>query len=200
MKIFTKEIAGLVMFVGTIQWLMMILILESYQPEYISAFHYVSTLGVGTTAFVYNISIGTFGLCVIAGSIFLLKSLKSKIFSVFLLLTGVFILSLGYFPENIRPIHGYVTAFTFIFAVISDIISFKVLKSPLSQISFIIGLISLVVMIIFFPYFGLPAEATTTFLGLGKGTMERILIYLLIVWMLIFSISLLKTNERVKSI
>jgi hypothetical membrane protein len=198
MKIFKKELAGLIMFLGTFQWLMMILILESYQPEYISAFHYVSTLGVGATAFIYNLSIGIFGLCIISGSILSLKTVQSKIFSIFLLLTGVFILSLGYFPENIRPAHGYVTAFTFIFAVISVLFSFKVLKAPLSHISFIIGLISLVVMIIFFPYFGLPAESTTTFLGLGKGTMERILIYLLMVWMLLFSCSLLKTSERVQ--
>ena len=191
-KIFTKGNAGIVLFVGSIQWLMMIIILESFQPGYNSSLHYVSSLGVGTTSIIYNISIILFGLSVVLSSIILYKSLDMKIFNIFFFITGAFVIGVGLFPENIRPIHGYVTAFTFIFGVITAIISYKVSDPPVSYISLTIGLITLVLLIVFFPYVGLEAESTITFLGLGKGTIERLLIYPLMFWMVSFSIYLTK--------
>ena len=183
-KKITKRNAGIILFVGCIQWLMMIIILESYQPNYNSALHYVSTLGVGTTSIIYNISIILFGLSVVICSTILYYSHEMKLFTLFLFLSGVFVIGVGLFPENVRPIHGYVTPLAFIFGTATAMISYKVLNPPLSYISLIIGLIVLVVLIVFFPYFGLPAESTTSFLGLEKGTMERIVIYPLMFWMM----------------
>ncbi|MCK4382288.1 MAG: DUF998 domain-containing protein [Candidatus Lokiarchaeota archaeon] len=190
---FNKGHAGIILFVGCVQWLMMIIILESFQPNYNSAIHYVSSLGVGTTAIIYNASISLFGLSMVICSVIFYKSLGRKIFPLFFLITGLFVIGVGLFPENIRPIHGYVTAFAFLFAVFLPIISFKALNPPFSYLSIIIGLVSLVVLIAFFPYLGLPAESTILFLGLAKGTMERIIIYPLMFWMLSLSISL--TNK-----
>lgn len=169
---------------------MMIIVLASYQPGYNSSLHYVSSLGSGTTSIIYNISIILFGISIIFSSNILFKYFDFKIFNLSLLLTGVFIIGVGIFNEDIRPFHGYMTAFAFLFAVVSAILSFKVLNSPISYLSIVLGIISLVLLIVFFPYVGLPAESTITFLGLGKGTLERILIYTLMFWMLSFSISL----------
>ncbi|MFX1366920.1 MAG: DUF998 domain-containing protein [Promethearchaeota archaeon] len=191
-KLFTKVNAGIILFVGSIQWFMMLIILESYQPNYNSSLHYVSSLGVGTTSIIYNISIILFGLSEIFSSFILFKTLDFKIFNLFLFITGLFIVSVGLFPENVRPIHGYVTAFTFIFCVCTTILSYKVSDPPVSYISLIIGLMTLVMLIIFFPYLGLEAESTLTFLGLAKGTIERLLIYPLLIWILSFSIYLTK--------
>ena len=190
-KILSKGSAGLVIFVGSVQWLMMIIISESFQPDYNSSFHYVSSLGVGMTALSYNISIILFGLSLVVSSIILYKTLNAKLFTSLLLVTGLFIIGVGVFPENSRPMHGYVTAFAFIFAVLRPIVSFKAFDPPFSYISIIIGLVSLVMLIIFFPYLGLPAESTILILGLAKGTMERLVIYPLLIWMLSLSISLL---------
>ena len=190
-KILTKANAGLVIFVGSVQWLMMIIVSESFQTGYNSALHYVSSLGVGTTALTYNVSIILFGLSLVISSVLFYKTLNAKIFTLFLLITGLFIIGVGLFPENTRPMHGYVTGFAFIFAVILPIISFKALNPPFSYLSIIIGLISLVMLIIFFPYLGLPAESTILILGLAKGTMERLVIYPLLIWMLSLSISLM---------
>jgi len=38
-KKLSKGTAGLVMFLGTVQWAMMLIILESFQPNYNSALH-----------------------------------------------------------------------------------------------------------------------------------------------------------------
>ena len=189
-KIITKENAGLVLFVGSVQWLMMMIILESFQPNYNSSLHYVSSLGVGTTAIIYNTSIFLFGLSVVISSSILYKTLGGKIFPLTLLIAGLFVMGVGLFPENVRPMHGYVTAFAFSFAVFAPILSFKALKSPFSYISIIIGFITLALLIVFFPYLGLPAESTIQILGFAKGTLERMIIYPLMFWMLSLSISL----------
>jgi len=189
-KIISKGNAGLVLFVGSVQWLMMMIILESFQPDYNSSLHYVSSLGVGTTSIIYNISIFLFGLSVVISSSILYKTLGGKIFPLTLLITGLLVMGVGLFPENVRPIHGYVTAFAFLFAVFAPILSFKALKPPLSYISIIIGLISLTLLIVFLPYLGLPAESTIQILGFAKGTLERMIIYPLMFWMLSLSVSL----------
>ncbi|MFX1355896.1 MAG: DUF998 domain-containing protein [Promethearchaeota archaeon] len=191
-KVFTKLNAGIIIFVGSVQWLMMLILLESFQPGYNSSLNYVSSLGVGTTSIIYNISIILFGSSLVFSSVILYKSQNSKLFNILLLITGAFVISVGLFPENIRPIHGYVTAFTFIFAVATAILSYKVSKPPFSYISVALGSITLVLMVLFFPYLGLPTESTILFLGLAKGTIERILIYLLMFWMIGFSIYLIK--------
>ena len=190
-KKFNKGHIGIILFVGSVQWLMMMIILESFQPNYNSSLHYVSSLGVGTTAISYNISIILFGLSVVITSAVLYYSLNTKIFPLLLFITGLLVIGVGLFPENSRPIHGYVTAFTFIFATVSIIISYKALNPPFSYISIVIGLLILALLILFFPYVGLPAESTKTFLGLKKGTIERILIYPLLLWMISLSITLI---------
>jgi hypothetical membrane protein len=193
-KLFTKGNAGLIILVGSVQWFMTIIISESFQPDYNSSLHYVSTLGVGTTAFTYNTSIILFGLSLVLSSIILYKTLEAKIFTSLLLITGLLIIGVGVFPENSRPMHGYVTGFAFIFAVLLPIIAFKVLNRPFSYVSTFIGLITLIMLIFFFPYLGLPAESTILILGLAKGTMERLVIYPLLIWMISLSISLFNQN------
>ena len=188
--------AGLIIFVGTVQWFFMILISESFQPGYNSSLHYVSSLGVGTTALAYNLSIIIFGLSLVVSSIILYKTLSIKLFILLLLITGIFIIGVGVFPEDSRPMHGYVTAFAFIFAVSLPIVSFKMLNRLFSYISIVLGLITLTLLIFFFPYLGLPAESTTTILGLAKGTMERLVIYPLLIWMISFSVSLMQPNTN----
>ena len=192
-KKLSKGNAGLVIFVGSVQWLLMILVSESFQPDYNSSLHYVSSLGVGTTALTYNTSIILYGLSLVISSIILYKTLNKKLLTSLLLVTGLFIIGVGVFPENSRPMHGYVTAFAFIFAVLIPITSFKALIPPFSYLSVIIGLICFGMLIFFFPYLGLPADSTIMILGLAKGTMERLIIYTLLVWMVSFSISLLNT-------
>jgi hypothetical membrane protein len=192
----SKVTAGIILFVGSFQWLMMLVILESFHPNYNSALHYVSSFGSGNTAIIYNISIILLGLCVALSSVILYYSIDTstktiKLFLLLLLITGIFVIGVGVFPENVRPMHGYVTPFAFIFAIASAIVSYKVVKAPFSYISLCIGLSMLVGLIMFFPYVGLPRESTITFLGLMKGTIERIIIYPLMFWMVSYSVTLM---------
>ena len=189
------------MFIGSIQWLMMLIILESFQPNYNSALHYVSSLGSGTTAIVYNISIILLGLSIVTSSIILYFSLDKKsksmyLFLVLFFITGIFVIGVGVFSEDFIPFHGYVTAFSFIFATASAIVSYKVVKAPFSYIALCIGLLMFVGLIVFFPYVGLPRESTITFLGLMKGTIERIIIYPLMFWIIGLSMVLISVGKQ----
>ena len=199
-KRISKGNAGIVLFVGSVQWIMMLVILESFQPNYNSALHYVSSLGSETTAIIYNISIILLGVSVALSSVILYYSLDKstkvmKLFLLLFLLTGIFVIGVGIFPENVRPMHGIVTPFAFIFAIASSIISYKIVEKPFSYISLCIGLSMLVGLIIFFPYIGLPRESPITFLGLMKGTIERIIIYPLLIWLVGLSIILISDGK-----
>ena len=120
----------MIMFIGSIQWLMMLIILNSFYTNYNSAIHYVSSLGSGTTAIIYNISIILLGISIATSPIILYFSLDKNSKSIYLFLvlffiTGIFVIGVGVFSENSRPFHGYVTTFSFIFAIASKILSYK---------------------------------------------------------------------------
>ncbi|MEJ2272427.1 MAG: DUF998 domain-containing protein [Candidatus Bathyarchaeota archaeon] len=145
--------------------------------------NYVSELGVGSTAPIFNLSTSLLGLLILDASyLFYLKD-KTIIFSFLLLITGTGATGVGIFPTNIKPTHGIFQLLALWFGAFSAILSFKKQRSPVSYISLILGAVSFVSSIVFFPYLGLGVNDMTTFLGLGKGIMERIVIYSLILWL-----------------
>jgi hypothetical protein len=81
-----------------------------------------------------------------------------------------------------QPTHGIFQLLTLWFGAFSAIVSFKKQEAPVSYISAVLGAVSFVTSIVFFPYLGLGVNDMSTFLGLGKGIMERIVIYSLIMW------------------
>lgn len=105
-------------------------------------------------------------------------------------------MGVGLFPENVRPMHGIVTPIALLFGGLSAIASYKLQKPPLSYASVVLGALSLVASVLFYPYLGLPRESVTTYLGLGKGTMERIVIYPILLWIIGFGSHLISSNSR----
>jgi hypothetical membrane protein len=88
----------------------------------------------------------------------------------------------GVFPTDIQPTHGIFELFALLFGAFSAILSFRKQEAPLSYISAVLGTVSFVSSIVFYPYLGLGANDMSTFLGLGKGVLERIVIYSLVLW------------------
>jgi len=195
LKFRNKVWAGALLFFGSTLWLLVEIVLESYQPGYVGSIHYVSSLGSGITALPYNLSLILFGSCIIIASLFLQRAFEEKFFSLTLLITGIFVTGVGVFPETMPPMHGLFTGFTFIFAGLSAIFSYKILDNPFSYLSILIGILSIAFLFIFFPYLGLARESTETFIGLGKGTMERIIIYPVMFWIICFSGHLLRSDN-----
>jgi len=186
-KISMRSAMGILLFAGSVQFIISILIAEGIVLNYSSAVHYVSTLGVGSTAFIFNFSVLILGLCIILCSYFLKKEYQESISSLLLLLSGICTTGVALFPENSRPFHGIFTGFTFLFAALFLVSVIKIEQSPIPMFISIGGIILLISLFIFFPYLGLEVDSTEKFLGLMKGTLERFIIYLTISCFLVFA-------------
>jgi len=117
--------------------------------------------------------------------------------SIFLTIVGLATLRVGLFPENVRPWHGIVTLVSLLFGGLSAIASYRLQKPLLSYVSIVLGTLSLAAGILFNPYIGLPRESTTTYLGLDKGAMERMVIYPILLWIIGFGSQLAGSIKKI---
>ena len=190
-----REIASTLLLFGIIQWIILVIISEGLQPDYISSIHYVSTLGTGHTATVYNISTIILGTCVTLATIYLHKFSSSRTFVILLLIAGLATIGVGVFPEDSRPMHGYVTPIALIFGALAAMTTRKILNKPVYYFVFLLGAISLITGLAFIPYLGLSVESRATYLGFYKGTLERIVIYTNLLWILLLG-SNISINQK----
>ena len=192
MNLDKKRLAGTLLSIGALQWFFSVMTAEGLHQgynltpsqwiPYSNQIHYVIELGLGSTAPIFNISTIVLGLTVAFASYLLYLKNKDILFSSLLLICGVGAAGVGVFPTNMQPLHGVFQVFALWFGAFSAILSFRKQEAPLSYISAVLGIVSFVASIVFLPYLGLGANDTSTFLGLGKGVMERIVIYPLILW------------------
>jgi len=187
-----KRLAGTLLSIGALQWFFSVMIAEGLHQgfnlspsqwiPFSNQIHYVSELGLGTTAPIFNISTMALGLMVAGASYMFYRKDKATSFSALLFIAGVGALGVGVFPTNIQPTHGIFQLLALWFGAFSAILSCRKQQAPVSYISAVLGIVSFVTSIVFYPYLGLGVNDMSTFLGLGKGVMERIVIYSLILW------------------
>jgi hypothetical membrane protein len=192
MNLDKRRLAGTLLSIGALQWFFSVMIAEGLHQgynltpsqwiPYSNQIHYVSELGLGSTAPIFNVSTIVLGFMVALASYLLYVGTKEIPFSSLLFICGVGATGVGLFPTNIQPVHGIFQLFALWFGAFSAILSFRKQEAPLSYISAVLGIVSFITSIVFFPYLGLGANNMSTFLGLGKGVMERIVIYPLILW------------------
>ena len=193
-----RKTASAVLLFGIIQWILVVMLAEGVQPNYISSIHYVSSLGTGKTAFFYNLSTILLGVCVTAGSLLIRKVSSSRAFFIMFLISGLATVGVGVFPEDSRPMHGIVTPIALIFGAISAMLSYKIQGKPASYFCIVLGIISLITGLGFIPYLGLSVESRVTYFGFYKGTLERIVIYTNLLWVLILGSQLSNESGKVK--
>jgi len=161
------------------------MISEGLKPGYISSIHYVSTLGTGSTASFYNLSTVILGASLLSATLIIRKAMTSRAFIFLFLVTGLATIGVGIFPEDSRPMHGIVTPIALISGALAALFSYRIHDRPASYFSVALGAVSLITGIAFIPYLGLPVESRAMFMGLYKGTLERIVIYTNLLWVLI---------------
>jgi len=166
MKYNNRKVAGALLFVGSVQCLLGLVIAEALYPGYSVSENYISDLGVGTTSLIFNSSVFLLGVTTVACAYFIQHAFDSKLLSVLLTLTGVGAMGVGLFPETFGVIHGIASLITFLFGGLSAIMSYKLQKPPLSYSSVLLGALSLVALALF---------GSGTYLGLGRGGMERMI-------------------------
>ena len=192
-----RKIVSVLLLFGIIQWILVVMLAEGIQPSYISSIHYVSSLGTGKTALLYNTSTILLGLTISLSSVLIHGFYKSRVFFVLFLIAGLATVGVGVFPEDSRPMHGIVTPIALIFAALSAMSSYRLHEGPAAYFTAILGAVSLFTGLWFVPYLGLPVESRDVFLGFYKGTLERIVIYTNLLWVLILGSQLsIKDNNR----
>ncbi len=187
MKYSDGRIAGVIFFIAAAQFVLGLLVSESLYPGYSISENYISDLGVGPSAVIFNGSVFLLGVLML-GAIYLLQRMfHNLIFTVFLILDAVGTIGVGIFPENLEPMHSIAAVLIFLFGGLATLYSSRLMKQPTSIISIILGVWSLVAMALF---------GMQQYLGLGVGGMERMIVYPVLIWMFGFSGHLLGYSEH----
>jgi hypothetical membrane protein len=189
-----EKLAGIVFFVAATQFVLGLSISEALYPGYSVSANYISDLGIGPSALIFNSSAFLLGVLLLIGTYFLRHISNFKTVNVLLLLMALGAMGIGVFTKNYRTAHGAVATMAFFFAGLSAISSFRVLKKPLSLISIVLGAMTLAALALF--SVGMVTSGSLTsdiaydsdfYLGLGPGGMEHMIIYPVGLWLAGFS-------------
>jgi len=196
------KVAGVLFFIAVTQFVLGLTIAEALYPGYSLADNYISDLGIGPSAVVFNSSVFLLGLLLLIGTYFLRHISNFKTVNMLLLLMAIGAMGTGVFTKDFTLAHGMVSSAAFFFAGLSAIASFKVLEKPFSLISIILGAMTLGALVLF--SIGMITSGSLTsniaydsnfYLGLGPGGMERMIVYPALMWLAGFSGHLVTQRE-----
>ncbi len=193
-----ERVAGALFFGAATQFILCLAIAEALYPGYSLSKNYVSDLGVGPSALIFNSSVFVLGLLLLVGVYFLRGNAGLKTVNRLLFLMALAAMGVGIFTKTYTVAHGLVTSAAFFFSGLAAIISFKAQQKPLSIISVILGFTVLLALGLF--SVGMYTSGSLTsdiaydsgfYLGLGPGGIERMIIYPALMGLAVFSGSLL---------
>jgi len=175
------KVAGTLFFIAATQFVVGVFVSEALYPGYSIADNYISDLGVGPSALIFNSSVFVMGLLIIFGAYFLQRAFHFELLTVLLVLTAIGAMGVGILTEDFGVLHLIVSLIAFLFGGLSAIFSvlcsyvhkFPLVKMPFSAISVILGLMALGALGLFFG---------RIYLGLGAGGMERMILYPILMW------------------
>src|SRR5213080_3271231 len=148
MRLEDRQWAGLFLFAGTVQFAIGMIIAEAVDPTYSVSTNYISDLGV--------------------------RAFKDRILMIVVLLAGAGAVGVGVFTEKAPDgLHSIVSLITFLFAALSAILASRILRPPLSYLSVLRGVGSLL---------ALGLYISTNDFDLGNGGMERMIVYPVLAW------------------
>ena len=190
-SISTAQIAGALLFIGVLQWLMIVLAAETLFPGYSIRANDLSDLAstippnvspMQPSAMLFNASTFAIALLSLISSVLFHISFGSRLFSFLFCLSGLFAMGVAAFPGDAGTMHGLVALGWFTTAPLSAIVSSRMVKGPLACFSPAIGIFSLVVL--FFAFYSGTASPFQLF---GRGGEERMLVYPVLLWMTAFA-------------
>jgi hypothetical membrane protein len=195
-------IAGTIFFIAATQFVLCLIIAEATHPGYSVSTNYISDLGVGPSAIIFNASVFTLGLLILAATILQRHNSNQRILNIMLLLMAIGAMGVGVFTKDFTLAHGAVSSAAFFFAALSAITSFKILPKPLSLISIVLGAMTLTALALFSAGMLTSGSMTSTeaydstfYLGLGPGGMERMIVYPAIMWLAAFGAHIITKQE-----
>jgi len=189
-----RKVAGALVLVGGAQFVVGMLVAEALYPGYSISQNYISDLGVGPSAIIFNSSVSLLGLMVVASAYFAHGSFRSRLVTGLLVLAGVGAMGVGVFPENSPAMHEIVSDIAFIFGGLLPIAAYRLVRKPFSYLSVAMGVLSLSALVILSAQysFGLGEQY---YLGLGPGGMERMIAYPILLWEVAFGGHLMASSQ-----
>jgi hypothetical membrane protein len=180
-----RKVAGALVFVGGSQFVFGMLVAESLYPGYSISQNYISDLGAGPSALIFNSSVFLFGLMIIVSAYFVHRSMKDRLTTGLLMLAGAGAMGVGVFPENYPAMHEIVSDIAFIFGGLLPIASCRLGRKPFSYLSVVMGVVSLSAMVLLSAQYSFSL-GEQYLLGLGPGGMERMIVYPILLWVAAF--------------
>ena len=197
MNWYNKRIAGLLFVIGVVQFVIVLVISEAIYPGYSLGQQWMSDLGdwskAGNCAAIYNTSAILYGSFIIAGAYYTQRVVKSRFFTALLAICGVGSVLSGIIALNVSTlVHGSFGLVTFVFGASSAVMLYRFEKKPLSYVSVVLGVVAFIATI----FTALGQRGFGSYLGLGLGGMERLIIYPLLLCLLGYGAYLLGDSSE----
>jgi hypothetical membrane protein len=184
-----RNAAGMALLMGAGQFLICLLIAESLYPQYRIPDNYVSDLGVWgiASAPVFNGSVILFGILGILAGLYLNRRREQTVLAWCIALSALGSLGVGIFPETTGIPHVFFALLVFGFGGIAAIVSSRFSDRPFSYIAMVLGATSLI---------ALAGLGISGYFGYFPGTIERLVLYPLLIWQIGFGGYLLHIPGR----
>lgn len=179
-----RVFAGVLFFLGSVQFLTILMIAESMAPGYSMYENAISDLGViGETRALYNVSLFIMGLLVALGG-YLFHRIHGKLWiTILFILASIGVMGAAIFTLE-YGIHGIFAAIAFLFVNFQAIGSATLIRGPLKTISIIFGVVGLVALGLMVA--GDVGGITAAFGPIGHGGTERLIAYPGLLWLTAF--------------
>lgn len=191
---------GAILYISSIQYfIIQFIVARKFAPSYSLTQNTISDLGNTSCGWyrhmlvcsqwphLMDISFIVLGVTMIIGSILLFySSVKTKLSFIgfsFMALSGLGSIIVGFFPENtVATLHILGATLIFLIGNIAIILIglSKRLSLSFRYYSLITGLLTLIALVFFI---------SNTYLGIGEGGMERIVVYPQTIWLIVFGIN-----------
>ena len=173
-----NKIAAALIMVAAAELVASILVAQHLYPGYSLNNNYISDLGVGSTAGLFNTAVAGFGIMLAVSALFIY--LSGRPFRAFgFLVAGIGGFGVGAFPESTGLPHIISATVVFGSVAVMALLYIRVFKGPVRLYTAASGLLGIGILALFI--LGLVAGVHLN-IGLGKGGFEEILFYNELLW------------------
>ncbi|MDW8013364.1 MAG: DUF998 domain-containing protein [Archaeoglobaceae archaeon] len=175
----------MILAIGSLQFIVAMLIAEQLYPNYNPLVNYISDLGAlkAPTALLFNTSVFLLGLLGFVAAILLKKEIGVSL--IFLILASVGSMGVGLFPEDYPLPHIVSALMAFLFGAVATIGIGRKIGKFYKPFGTVLGSISLIALILFVLRVETP---------LGIGGMERLIAYPVLIFFIVYGLGAMKAR------
>jgi len=179
--------AGLLLFASAAVFLIAHIVAEAVDPTYSVSNNAISDLGVRAGAPIFNTAMVVLGVLLLLTGYFFYRTFHDRVVSGLQFAAGVGAMGVGIVNENVSGAgHTLFSLVTFLGIGLIAIVAYRISEPPLAYIGILAGVASLGALALY---------ASGTYLALGPGGMERMIVLPVLAYSLAFSGSLMPPTE-----